>query len=81
VENLIPLQHRANKSSYEILFESLNMSKQAKTPYIKYLRSYFYDAYYYLKPAYRIQSEKLAPRVRKAKLIGYSDLYGSIYLL
>ncbi|KAK1834475.1 hypothetical protein QBC39DRAFT_252327, partial [Podospora conica] len=53
VKNLILLLARNNKSSYEILFESLNIPKEASTLYIKYLRSYFYNTYYYVKPAYR----------------------------
>jgi hypothetical protein len=48
-------------------------------PYINHLRTYFCEAYYFVKPQKRDNSDKFAPRANKGRLIGYADLRGKIY--
>ncbi|KAK4182022.1 hypothetical protein QBC35DRAFT_396798, partial [Podospora australis] len=55
------------------------MPKEARTPYIKHLRTYYCYAYYYIKPAKRTKTHKIAPHARKGRLIGYADVHGKIY--
>ncbi|KAK4206199.1 hypothetical protein QBC37DRAFT_265259, partial [Rhypophila decipiens] len=57
----------------------VNMPKEAQTPYIRHLRSYFCHAYYFIKPAHRAKSDKFTAHAEKGRLIGYGDLHGKIY--
>ena len=48
--NLLPLiANKRNASPYEIFAELIGVSETLVKPYICYLRTYFYDAYYYVK--------------------------------
>jgi hypothetical protein len=82
VLNLLPCSaNPEHQSPHEVFCRSVNMPEEAIKPYIKHLRSYFCDAYYFIKPAHRTQANKFEPRARKAKLIAYGDLHGRIYTL
>ncbi|KAK0707111.1 hypothetical protein B0T26DRAFT_607342, partial [Lasiosphaeria miniovina] len=78
--NLLPTSRNPDyKSPQQVVEEALNMPQDLRKPNIKYLRSYYCIAYYYVKPAYRQAADKFAPRARKERLIGYGDLSGRIY--
>ncbi|KAK4170586.1 hypothetical protein QBC36DRAFT_316572 [Triangularia setosa] len=80
VINLLPSKATPNGTSpHEAFFKAVNMPGEAAKPYIKHLRTYFCDAFYYIKPAHRDQGDKFSARARKGKLIGYGDLHGRIY--
>ena len=79
--NLLPTDSNDGKSLYEVFYRGINIPEEAIKPYIKYLRTYFYNAYYFIKLQNRKAGEKFLPRARKAKLIRYSDLYSYIYTL
>jgi hypothetical protein len=55
------------------------MPEEARKLYIHHFRTYFCNAYYFIKPYRRIDSEKFATRAEKERLIGYVDLYSKIY--
>ncbi|KAM7208572.1 hypothetical protein V8F06_014933, partial [Rhypophila decipiens] len=78
VLNITPSRSNANDDSPIVA-----MCKDLKLPvnktYLRHLRSYFCPAYYYVKPAYRVQSDKLADRAKKGYLIAYDDMNGRIY--
>ncbi|KXX82434.1 hypothetical protein MMYC01_201623 [Madurella mycetomatis] len=69
----------ASRSPQERLATALNIPESARQPYIRHLRAYFCEAYYYIKPQKRDQSDKFAARAEKGRLIGYADLHGKIY--
>jgi len=49
--NLLPLTaNKRNASPYEIFAKLVGVPETSVKPYIRYLRTYFYDAYYYVKP-------------------------------
>ncbi len=76
------LPTRANPDSqslYKQFAIALGMPKSARKPYIRYFRAYFCEAYYYIKPQKRVQSDKFITRAEKGRLIGYADLYGKLY--
>ncbi|KAK4220983.1 hypothetical protein QBC38DRAFT_152418 [Podospora fimiseda] len=80
VINLLPSKVTPNGTSpHEAFCKAVNMHGEATKPYIKHLRTYFCDAFYYIKPAHRDQGDKFSARARKGKLIGYGDLHGRIY--
>jgi hypothetical protein len=80
IQNLLPTRsNEGSKSPQQALSEGIGMPEQAAFPYIKHLRTYFCDAYYYVKSAHREQSDKLAPRALKCKLIGYADVHGRLF--
>lgn len=82
VLNLLPT--RANpdmKSPHEAFAEGVGIPQSSVKPYIRHLRTYFCDAYYYLKKQDRVDSDKWAPRSKRGKLIGYGDLHGRIYYI
>jgi hypothetical protein len=80
VLNLLPSEANDKMASpHELLATGLNMPDEAKTPYIRHLRSYYCHAYYYIKPEKRDKAEKFIPRAKKGRLIGYGDRHGKIY--
>lgn len=80
IQNLLPTRANANMlSPHEVFAKALKLPETK--PYIKHLRAYFCDAYYYIKTQKRLQSDKFAARAGKAKLIGYVDMHGKIYWL
>ena len=80
VKNVLPTSANAgNKAPQEPFAKGVNMPKSVWTPHIKHFRAYFCEAYYYIKPAHRVQSDKFAARAEKGRLIGYADLHGKIY--
>ena len=80
VMNVLPTRANDCKSSpQEIFAKAINMPTSAHQPHIRHFRAYFYEAYYYVKPAKRERSDKFAPRAVKGRLIGYADLHGKIY--
>lgn len=82
VMNLLPTKANADhQSPQQMLATALNMPDGAHQPHVGHLRAYFCEAYYYVKPAYRHNSDKFTPRAKKARLIGYADLHGKIYWL
>jgi len=80
--NLLPLTaNKRNASPYKIFAESVGVPEISVKPYIRHLRTYFYDAYYYVKLQDRVKLDKWAPKAKKGKLIGYADLYGRIFYI
>ena len=80
--NLLPT--RANpgiKSPYKVFNEAVRIPQTLVKPYIRYLRTYFCNTYYYVKKQDRLNSDKWTPRGKKGKLISYRDLYGRIYYI
>lgn len=78
--NALPTRaNPGNQSPHERFATAVRMPEEARKPYIHHFRSYFCDAYYYIKPHLRANSAKFAARAEKGKLIGYVDLYGKIY--
>jgi hypothetical protein len=66
VLNLLPSEANTHMaSSHEILATSLNMSDEAKTPYIRHLWSYYCHAYYYIKSEKCDKSDKFTPCAKK----------------
>ncbi|GAB1319489.1 hypothetical protein MFIFM68171_09699 [Madurella fahalii] len=79
VINILPTKaNPASRSPQERLATALNMPESARQPYIRHLRAYFCEAYYYVKPQKRDQSDKFAPRAEKGRLIRCADLHGKI---
>ena len=82
VLNLLPTTANPDiKSPHEVFAEGVGIPQTSVKPYIRHLRTYFCDAYYYLKKQDRVNSDKWAPRSKKGKLIGYGDLHGRIYYI
>ena len=82
IMNLLPTKGNMEEQCPQQMFATaLNMPEEAHQPHIGHLRAYFCEAYYYVKPAYRANSDKFTPRAKKARLIGYADLHGKIYWL
>jgi hypothetical protein len=80
VKNVLPTSgNPGRKSPHELFARGVNMPEPACKPYIAHFRAYFCEAYYFIKPQKRVQSEKLAPRAEKGRLIGYADLHGKIF--
>ncbi|KHE79314.1 hypothetical protein GE21DRAFT_1221222, partial [Neurospora crassa] len=50
-------------------------------PYFKYLRSYFYTAYYFIKSKKRPQSDKLRTRAQKGHFIGFNNIHNRIIFI
>ena len=46
---LLTLANLGGASPYKIFCNGTNIPEEATKPYIKYFRSYFYDAYYFVK--------------------------------
>ncbi|KAK4203869.1 hypothetical protein QBC40DRAFT_166116, partial [Triangularia verruculosa] len=61
------------------LYNEFDTPESARKPYIRHLRSYFCNAYYYIKPAHRANSDKFTAKAEKGRLIGYADVHGKIY--
>ncbi len=55
------------------------MLEGTRRPYIHHFHAYFCEAYYYIKPQYRVKSDKFVAHAEKGCLIGYADLHGKIY--
>jgi len=82
IMNLLPTKgNKDNKSPHQVFAELSGMPEQAKFPYIKHLRTYWCDSYYFKKPSERTRGEKFEAKARKAKLLGYGDLNGRFYWL
>jgi hypothetical protein len=80
VMNVLPTRANDCKSSpQEVFAKAVNMPASSHQPHIKHFRAYFCEAYYYIKPAKRVQSDKFTARAVKGRLIGYADLHGKIY--
>ena len=80
VVHLLPTGANPDRQSPQQRFATaLNMPVEARQPYIRHLRNYFCEAFYYIKPQKRVDSEKFTPRAHKGRLIGYADLHGKIY--
>ena len=80
VMNTLPT--RANpdsQSPHEQFATALGMPESARKPYIRHFRAYFCEAYYYIKPQKRVQSDKFTARAEKGRLIGYADLHSKLY--
>lgn len=78
VLNLLPT--RSNSELYSpTKAMQIDLGLPEDNTQLRHLRSYFCAAYYYIKPANRVQAEKLAPRARKGRLLGYGDQHGRIY--
>jgi hypothetical protein len=80
--NSLTLPTTANpgsRSPQEQIATALNMPESAQQPYIRHFRAYFCEAYYYVKPQKRTNSDKFTARAQKGRLIGYADLHGKIY--
>jgi hypothetical protein len=57
--NLLPLiANKRNVSPYEIFAKSIGIPETLVKLYIRYLRTYFYDVYYYVKLQDRIKLDK-----------------------
>ncbi|EAQ84778.1 hypothetical protein CHGG_08792 [Chaetomium globosum CBS 148.51] len=80
VKNVLPTNaNTGNRCPQEAFAKGVGMPKSTWTPHITHFRAYFCEAYYYVKPKYRVQSDKFAARAEKGRLIGYADLHGKIY--
>jgi len=80
--NLLPTKGNPGmKSPHEVFSAAVGIPQTSVMPYIRHLRTYFCDAYYYVKKQDRKDSDKWTPRGKKGKLIGYGDLHGRIYYI
>lgn len=80
VINALPTKANPDlQSPHEMFVTALGMPESARKPYIRHFRAYFCEAYYYIKPQKRVQSDKFAARAEKGRLIGYADLHSKIY--
>jgi hypothetical protein len=80
IANALPTRGNPDdQSPYERFVIAVNMPMEVHKPYLHYFRAYFCNAYYFIKPYRRVDSEKFAARVEKGRLVGYVDLYGKIY--
>jgi len=80
VVNLLPTKaNPLSQSPHERFATALQMPVEARQPHVGHLRAYFCEAYYYIKPQKRDNSDKFAPKAEKGRLIGYADLHGKIY--
>jgi len=55
---LLTTGNEGNKSPYQVFTEGTGIPYKAKIPYIKHLRTYYCNAYYFVKPINRVQGEK-----------------------
>lgn len=80
VLNLLP-----SKSTPERLLpqqtwlKGLKLPEGNKPPYIKHLCTFGCTAYVYVKLAYQPKKDKMVPKAKKGKLLGYNNLHGRIY--
>ena len=80
INNLLPSQNNPEgKSLQEIFAKKINFLEGIEIPYIKHLRSYFYNVYYFIKLEKRVKGDKFYLRLIKGEFIRYSNIYSRIY--
>jgi hypothetical protein len=80
--NILPSQTDPDwRSPHERWATGIGLPDADRKPYIKHLRVFGCTAYVYIKPKYRQKADKMAPRAKKGRFIGYDDPHGRIYFI